>query len=668
MVRFVHVILGATAPGAVVYGFHLPSGSLATCDSYVQVQRNRISPTLLKTRTFAPKNEHIISLSKADNNEGLAEEIDTLDTGLALEIETALSLAQDALAAEVPTEKDEEEEIDEIADMLLEKPPSAPSTLPAPPKEEPPVSIVSSSLVEANEVEDAETLSPESTSPPTVDLGEALQKKMGEEIEKLKNMIFGLNKELDETEADTKEAEDTAATLKKEIEESLQQREEMVKRIESEFASEKELLVEQMGVASDELKVVMDQSAQDVTDAKSKATSAEKELISRINSFKAAIDEVTAEAAKIKSGKDSIEQSKQSMLDNVIQEGKKRLERFTQSFDFDISYAKQVNEQLQKRAEEAEGKIRGIYDQINQMRTERVTLQQQIADVEKNALEEIETLQQQMEQDDERYATALENERERLDKVIDAAYQAYAIKVCKKIVERKAVEDDYTEKLRLLTLQIADKREKQEGRVKEYLDKLEEKHKKERITIYQEKFEAVDAVRKQMNEELAIEYEKIEEIHKEMRPKIDDVREQAAQMKVEFEKEMAKKKQLAKEEEDELLRQIEDVKVDMTDKMKTQRRLYDEQKAAYLEGMNAKISKSEEELRQKWKELAGVKMTYNAVSGQRDSMIDEVAEKQALIDSYESDQKSFRQSLRLTAKIAREKIGSKTRRLLKREK
>ena len=53
---------------------------------------------------------------------------------------------------------------------------------------------------------------------------------------------------------------------------------------------------------------------------------------------------------------------------------------------------------------------------------------------------------------------------------------------------------------------------------------------------------------------------------------------------------------------------------------------------------------------------------------QRDSMIDSVGEQGALIESYESDQKSFKKSLRLTARVAREKIGSKTRRLLRRDK
>jgi len=218
------------------------------------------------------------------------------------------------------------------------------------------------------------------------------------------------------------------------------------------------------------------------------------------------------------------------------------------------------------------------------------------------------------------------------------------------------------------TMQITAAKDKQAARVKEYLDKLEEKHEKERIVIYQEKFEALAAVRKQMNEDLAVEYEKIEETHKTMKGKIEDVKERTAQLKSDFLKELVTKRNLGKEEEAELLGQIEDVKVDMTDKMKTQRRLYDEQKKAYLEGVNAEIASSEEEIRQKWRELAGIKQSYNEVSANRDNMLGDVAKKNALIGEYESDRASFRKSLRLTARVAREKIGSKTRRLLKRDK
>ena len=428
--------------------------------------------------------------------------------------------------------------------------------------------------------------------------------------------------------------------------------------------AEKALLVAQMETASAELKVVIDQSAKDITDAKSKVTEKESEFISRISSVKAAIDKVTAEAIEINLDKEEIERSKQTMLDKVVQEGKNKMAQVRKSLDFDIDFAKKINADLFRRAEEAEQKVRDAFDQIDQMRSERVSLQQQIVNVENNALEEISSLQREQELDDERYAATLQKERDRLDKVIDVAYQAYAERICGKIKKRQAIEADYREKLRPVNVKITAAKAKQEERVKEYLDKLEENHKKERIEIYQEKFKAVTAIREQMNAELAIENAKIEETKKTMQAKIDVVYEQTAQVKADFEREMAKKRQLAKEEEESILLQIEDVRLGMTDKLKTQRRLYEEKKIAYLDEMNVKISDSEFQVRQAWKELAGIKESYNDVKAKRDNIKDDVAETQALIDAYESDRSSFRKSLRLTVKTAKEKIGSKTRNLL----
>ena len=428
--------------------------------------------------------------------------------------------------------------------------------------------------------------------------------------------------------------------------------------------AEKALLVAQMETASAELKVVIDQSAKDITDAKSKVTEKESEFISRISSVKAAIDKVTAEAIEINLDKEEIERSKQTMLDKVVQEGKNKMAQVRKSLDFDIDFAKKINADLFRRAEEAEQKVRDAFDQIDQMRSERVSLQQQIVNVENNALEEISSLQREQELDDERYAATLQKERDRLDKVIDVAYQAYAERICGKIKKRQAIEADYREKLRPVNVKITAAKAKQEARVKEYLDKLEENHKKERIEIYQEKFKAVTAIREQMNAELAIENAKIEETKKTMQAKIDVVYEQTAQVKADFEREMAKKRQLAKEEEESILLQIEDVRLGMTDKLKTQRRLYEEKKIAYLDEMNVKISDSEFQVRQAWKELAGIKESYNDVKAKRDNIKDDVAETQALIDAYESDRSSFRKSLRLTVKTAKEKIGSKTKNLL----
>lgn len=669
MVRLACIILGV-ASGNFADAFRLPSGSHSIANG-LQWSSRPVLPSTAASRTSAQRtNKHSLHLSKSDGEAELASEIESLDTDLAKEIEEALSLAQSALTTEASAaaqeeEVDEEEDIDDIANMLMEKPPSIPPPIPLPPLEEPPESVISLSLEE----EDGIPLPPASPPPAAaVEFGEALKKKAAEEFEKMKNMIFGLNEELEEAEASIEKSEDAAALLRKEIDESMQEREKMVKTIESEFAKEKELLVAQIEVASYELKAAMDQSAQDIDNAKSKASRGEKELISRIGYFKKAIDEITAEALEINKEKEEINQSRKSMMDKVIEEGKSRLAKFQKTFQFDIDYAKKVNENLQQMADEAENKVRGIYDEINQLRSERISLSEQIMDVEKNALKEIASLERDLKEDDERYATALQNERDRLDKVIDIAYQAYAINICKKIVEREAVEGEYKDKLRKINMQISAAKAKQESRVKEYLDKLEEQHKKERIAIYQEKFEAISEIRKQMNAELAVEYAKIDGIHQTMRAKIDAVQEQTSQVKAEFEKEMAKKRQVAKEEEEELLSQIEDVRLDMTDKIKTQRRLYEEKRAAYLEEVNGQISDSEVELRQKWRELAVTKQSYNEVSVERNNMIDNVADQQALIDSYEADRTSFRQSLRLTAKVAREKIGSKTRRLLGRDK
>ena len=423
-----------------------------------------------------------------------------------------------------------------------------------------------------------------------------------------------------------------------------------------------------MEIASDELKVVMDQSTQNITEAKANANKKEDSWISRIDSLKSAIDKATADVIEINSDKDKIQQSKQTLLDKALEEGKSKLVQFTKSFDIDLDYAKQINADFKRRADEAEGLVRGAFDQINQMRTEQVSLQQQIVDVEKKALEEIASLQEDLKLDDDKYAAALEKERVRLDKVLDVAFQAYAIKVCKKITERQVIEADYNDKLRGMDMQITAAREKQESRVKEYLDKLEEKHKKERIAVYEEKFEAISVIRNEMKAKLAVEEAKITDIHETMKPQIDAVNDQIAQVKADFEKEMSEKRQIAKEEEDEILQEIEDVRVDMTDKIKTQRRLYDDKKAEYLDDMNAKISDSETELRQAWRDIAVIKKSYSEVSAKRDTMIDDVADKQALINSYESDRGSFRKSLRLTAKVAKEKIGSKTTRLLRRDK
>ena len=127
---------------------------------------------------------------------------------------------------------------------------------------------------------------------------------------------------------------------------------------------------------------------------------------------------------------------------------------------------------------------------------------------------------------------------------------------------------------------------------------------------------------------------------------------------------MAKKRQLAKELEDELLSQMSEVKADMTDKIETQRTRNKKDCDSLLADMNAKVSESEVELRQRWRELAASKTSLTEAREKRDNTRSNVTRNQSRIDAYESDRNSVRASLRLTARLARKKVGSKTKRLL----
>lgn len=204
---------------------------LATSNAHL-VQRIQPHPVL--SRTKLPS----LNLSNDDND----------DADLAREIEKALNLAKEAVTFSYEDEEAElEAEIDEIASALLSGPPRV--RPPTPPKEEPPVSVLDISLdvgeggaivgdvgINGSSISQV-PLPPESPpSPNAVSFGETLQKAVTEEMDKLKEMIFGIKKDLEKTQSSLLAAEWTAGTLKQEIEESKLERETMIKDIESQFA------------------------------------------------------------------------------------------------------------------------------------------------------------------------------------------------------------------------------------------------------------------------------------------------------------------------------------------------------------------------------------------------------------------------------------------------
>ena len=242
MAFWYHIIILFILFAGATDAFHLPSlghhqhsNNFLTTHVQKQCTRNDGGTTFL--------------LSKTDNDTELAD----LDTDLAQEIEAALSLAQEALTTEAEDEEGEEvypdeEEIADIANMLLETPPVVPKPpqlpLPVPPKEEPSEAVISLGLNEGiTDAEDDIKQQPQAPLPPqspppeeAISFAETLQKKAAEEMEKLKISMFGVKEELEKTEANIEKEEEAAVLIKKEIEDSLQKREDLVKRIEKEFA------------------------------------------------------------------------------------------------------------------------------------------------------------------------------------------------------------------------------------------------------------------------------------------------------------------------------------------------------------------------------------------------------------------------------------------------
>jgi len=598
-------------------------------------------------------------------NDDVSSDIDALESELAAEIEAALELAQQAI------EGSTEEGLDEVANLLLEAPPNL---IPAPPEDVPTESVISSVLdnepedtIKEVEEEQKQPLPPTTPPPPppqTISFGETLQKAAMEEAEKLKKLLFGIKEDITETEARVEEAKGTADALKLEIEASIKERDETVKTIESEFAAEKERLAKEIGTASSDLQSVIDESTKNIADAQSEAARADEALVSKMDSLASAIKEITSEVIGTKKEKEEIQETKPSRLNKVVQEAKENMVGVKKSIEFDKTYLYRVNADLVQMAEEAESKVKEAYDAAAIIRNERVSLQDQIDTVERSSLSQIAELEDQLVEDDAFYAKLLESERARVSKVIDDAYQKYGEIVGKEEAKRKSMEADYASQLSQKEEEGRTAIDAIEAKVNDKLDALEAKHSKERIGIYQQKIEAVAAERDVMLADLAVESAKLETVRAKMDVKLNRVRTDVVGVKAAFEQELKKRRLLAEEERQELLGRIEDVRSDMTNKIIAQQESMDTQKSAYIDEQDAAIVKSEEECRQAWSELATLKQTLNDTNEEKSRMEGTVADKAALIESYEKDRTSFRKSVRLSFKVAREKIGSKAKRVI----
>ena len=628
-----------------------------------------LAAAALNATSFAPSQHHgrvRNTIRFSSINDDVSSDIDALNSELGAEIDAAMELAQQAI------EGSTEEGLDEIASLLMEAPPNLVPNPPTDTSTELVITTVSDtesnyndSIEEEQEIvaEEKETLLPTTTP----SFGETLQKAAMEEAEKLKKLIFGLKDDISETEVRIEEATGAADVLKQEIEASIRERDETMKTIEKEFAAEKKRLVEEIETASEDLQSYIDLSEKDIADARSDAASAGEVLVSKMDSLTSAIKEITTEVVETEKEKEAIQETKQLRLNKAMQDAEENMRGLKKSIEFEGTYLGRVNEGLIQMATEAESKVREAYDAAALIRNERVSLQEQIDTVEKKSLSQIAELEKQLVEDDAFYAKLLDSERAQISKVLDDAYDKYGDIVGKEEAKRKSVEADYLAKL---------KQKEKEGRaaiaaietkVNDKLDALEAKHSKERVEIYKQKFEAVAAERVAMLAELAIENAKLESIRVKMDVKLNRVRTDIAGVKAAYEQELKKLQLLAEEEREEMLQRIEDVRSDMTGKIIAQQESIETRKAAYVEEQDAAIMKSEEECRQAWSDLAVLKNELNDFSEEKRRMEETVSDQIALIESYENDRTSFRKSVRLSFKVAKEKIGSKAKGLIKRD-
>jgi hypothetical protein len=383
--------------------------------------------------------------------------------------------------------------------------------------------------------------------------------------------------------------------------------------------------------------------------------------------FASSIKQVTDETVQINMEKERILNTKQEKIDAVKKEAEENLLKYKAQLSEDGESLRIYNAKLKKRADDAEKKVRDIYNSVKKTREDRISLQQQIEDVETESLEQIATLEKQILEDDEEYTDYLTRERARIDKLISDAKGKYAAILEKEKAKRKSVEDDFE-----AVLAQKDEEGKAaiaaiESKAKAKLDELEEKHAAERMAIYQEKVEAVSVVRNEMLAQLKIEDAKLNAIHQEMKPKLESVRAEIAEVKAAFEQELDERKQVADVEKNLFLKRMETVKLEMEDKINTQRREMDDEKSAFLREHNLLVDESEEECRRAWMELATLKKKVRDAGDRRNELITEVKRKSDLIEVYKGDRSSFRKSLRLSFKVAREMIGRGTKRVLRRE-
>jgi len=689
------VNVASIALRGTVHAFIAPPSSLLNAAT---LSSPNLATPGIKHSTFTPSSSKIIlsnsnaNVDDDDEAPSILEDIESLDLELAREVDEALSLAKNALTVEGEGAKvtvlkkrranrpkavddadvsdssnEEPEKVEDSNGTSLESTP-----LPAPPSEDPPSSLFSQTTsIGMEDVVNDDANSTNGPRPPesppsakSVNFGETLQKAVVDEMDRLKNLLFGLNQDLEETKSRAEEAEQAAEKLRLDIEASKKEREDTVKKIEEEFAAEKELLATQIGETSEKLEQIIAESEKNITQIQMESGLIEKELLQQIDSFYNSIDQAAEKAKQFNMEKETLLREKESRINQVIEETKSNFFRYKASLDEEGENIKQHNAELERRAIGAEDKVKAVYQKVQQIRDDRVTLQQKIKEVEENALEEISILERQMAVDNDYFGQYLRDQKTKIDNLISAAKEKYESIIQGERAKRESVEKNFIAELDRKERRGKDTINDIESNAKASLEQLEKKHSKERIAIYQQKIEAVSSERKLMLEELAVEKEKLDAIHTEMESKLAGVRAELAEVQRSFQLELEKRRSMAEEERQSFMDQMDEIRSEITAKINLQQDIAESRKSKYIQEQNEIIAKSEEDCRRAWIELANVNRQLSEAGDKKVDLERSLVKQTEKIELYEMERESFRKSLGLSFKLARQKIGSKTKQLV----
>lgn len=507
------------------------------------------------------------------------------------------------------------------------------------------------------------------STPPTstaLNFGEVLRAALTKEAERLGRGLESAARKLMDFESRTELAEESAAKLREEIERERVEREAYRKEMEAEFAAERESLTTQLETATSELQTARTVSTEDVSAVESKTNLVADGLRSKIDALTTSIERVSSDIKKTRAAMESADDQRDNTFEASRIEMSRRADRLRANLADETNEAQAFHAEWQSKAGEAENRINEVRDSAASMREEREGLQRQIDSVESDALAKIGELEQKMAKDNAYYADFLVKERRRIDGVVTEAKERYEQSLEERRAKRRGIQEESDAELARADEEGRAVVEAARSEARAKLDELAAQHAEERNAVLRSKVEALAEARKETLAVIAAEDAKLAAIKVHVEVRMKSARREADALRKELRRGLRDRRRVAEEERSAILTEIYDAKTDFAARLEAQREEMAIEYASYVQQANSDIARSDEECRRTWVELRKVRGEAESVGNEAGQVKQNVECTTGMIDSHERDKDSFQTSLRLSLRLAKEKVGKKTRRLLRR--